>query len=272
MGVTYNPLLKAGFDQTGSGGAGTPAGSDTQVQFNDGGAFGGDSGLVFNKTTNKLTAAGDVELNDGGSFTTTVQTVTPTANRTISFPDATGTIALVGGSSTQLLYNNGGALAGISTLTYDGTTLTTAGRFVNSYTSLASSPAKAFTGTWFTGGSATTTKPHLLIEPSGTTSTAWSTSGTGFGVNAASGFAGNLVDVQLNGAARFRVTSAGNAVAVTVTTTSTTVSGLPSASTAGAGARGFVTDANATTFLSTVAGGGANKVPVVSDGTNWLIG
>lgn len=53
---------------------------------------------------------------------------------------------------------------------------------------------------------------------------------------------------------------------------STTVASLPSASTAGAGARSFVTDANATTFHATVAGGGANKVPVVSDGTNWLIG
>lgn len=55
-------------------------------------------------------------------------------------------------------------------------------------------------------------------------------------------------------------------------TGSTTVASLPSASTAGAGARCFVTDATATTYLSTVAGGGANKVPVVSDGTNWLIG
>jgi hypothetical protein len=55
-------------------------------------------------------------------------------------------------------------------------------------------------------------------------------------------------------------------------TGSTTVTGLPSAATAGAGARSFVTDATATTFLSTVAGGGANAVPVVSDGTNWLIG
>lgn len=55
-------------------------------------------------------------------------------------------------------------------------------------------------------------------------------------------------------------------------TGSTTVASLPAAATAGAGARCFVTDANATTFLSTVAGGGANKVPVVSDGTNWLIG
>ena len=55
-------------------------------------------------------------------------------------------------------------------------------------------------------------------------------------------------------------------------TGSTTVASLPAAATAGSGARSFVTDATATTFLSTVAGGGANKVPVVSDGTNWLIG
>lgn len=58
----------------------------------------------------------------------------------------------------------------------------------------------------------------------------------------------------------------------TVKTTATTVASLPAAATAGAGARAFVTDATATTFLSTAAGGGANAVPVVSDGTNWLIG
>lgn len=59
---------------------------------------------------------------------------------------------------------------------------------------------------------------------------------------------------------------------LTVKTKALTVATLPAAVTAGAGARAFVTDANATTFLSTVAGGGANAVPVVSDGTNWLIG
>lgn len=63
----------------------------------------------------------------------------------------------------------------------------------------ASTPVLSGTGTWFTGGSATTTKPYFLLEPSGTTSTGWSTSGTGIGVNAASGFAGNLLDLQLNG-------------------------------------------------------------------------
>lgn len=51
-----------------------------------------------------------------------------------------------------------------------------------------------------------------------------------------------------------------------------TVATLPAAVTAGAGARAFVSDANATTFASIVAGGGANNVPVYCDGTNWRIG
>jgi hypothetical protein len=54
-----------------------------------------------------------------------------------------------------------------------------------------------------------------------------------------------------------------------------TVSGLPSASTAGASARAWVTDstvAAAANFGATVAGGGSYGVPVYSDGTNWIIG
>jgi len=67
-----------------------------------------------------LDVSGDITLDDGGTYTTTVQTVTPTANRTISFPDATGTVALVAGSSGQVTYNNAGALAGFNGLTIDG--------------------------------------------------------------------------------------------------------------------------------------------------------
>ena len=51
-----------------------------------------------------------------------------------------------------------------------------------------------------------------------------------------------------------------------------TVATLPSASDAGVGARAFVSDANAPSFGATVAGGGAVKVPVYSDGTNWKVG
>jgi hypothetical protein len=57
-----------------------------------------------------------------------------------------------------------------------------------------------------------------------------------------------------------------------IQTPALTVATLPSASTAGMGSRAFVSDANATTFASVVAGGGSNKVPVYSDGTDWLIG
>jgi hypothetical protein len=56
------------------------------------------------------------------------------------------------------------------------------------------------------------------------------------------------------------------------TGTAQLVSALPAASTAGAGARGFVTDATASTFYSVVSGGGSIGVPVFSDGTNWRIG
>ena len=47
-----------------------------------------------------------------------------------------------------------------------------------------------------------------------------------------------------------------------------TVATLP---TGEAGMTCFVSDANATTRGSTVAGGGANFMPVYSDGTNWII-
>lgn len=57
-----------------------------------------------------------------------------------------------------------------------------------------------------------------------------------------------------------------------VKTTATTYSGLPSAASAGAGARSFITDANSTTFLAIVGGGGGYSVPVVSNGTNWIVG
>ena len=38
------------------------------------------------------------------------------------------------------------------------------------------------------------------------------------------------------------------------------------------GRRAFVSDANATTFASIVAGSGSNTIPVYDDGTHWRIG
>jgi hypothetical protein len=54
--------------------------------------------------------------------------------------------------------------------------------------------------------------------------------------------------------------------------TNYTVATLPSAATAGAGARSFVTNALTPVFGSNVVGGGTVNVPVYSDGTNWKVG
>lgn len=135
------------------------------------------------------------------------------ANLSITDTTINAAAGTPGGSDTQLQYNNAGAFGGVSGLTWDGTTVTTSANAVNSFTSLASTPALRFTGSWFTGGTGTTTFPHLLLQATGTTaSTTWSTAGTGIGVNAVTGFTGNLIDLQLAGVSSFRVTSAGNAV------------------------------------------------------------
>jgi hypothetical protein len=315
---------------------------------------------------------------------------------------AQGPAGPVAGTNGQVIYNNAGAAGGLSTLTADANgNLTFTARWIQSTNGAASAPPMALTGTWFTGGTSTTTKPQFLIEPAGTTSTNWSTAGTGLGVNAPSGFTGDLAWFGVGGDLRFRIRQDGGIVSqfnglianedaganrrwwtigglandsftfarvlavrymvdspgvqvrsdafigwsdttanswindafngarlyrdadhiiaqrngtnaqtyriyntftnstnyerlahtwvsnvcytrpenagtgsarlYVPVTGGTTVANLPAAATAGTGARSFVTDANATTFLSTVAGGGSNRVPVVSDGTNWLI-
>ena len=71
------------------------------------------------------------------------------------------------------------------------------------------------------------------------------------------------------GVARYvRLTSATKAIQYDTTT----VASLPSAATAGAGARAFVTDALTPVFGSAVTGGGAVGVPVYSTGSAWNVG
>ena len=89
-------------------------------------------GVKFNPFTSKLDVvdspdgdfdsidvSGDITLDDGGTYTTTIQAVTATQDRTISFPDATGTVALVNGANGTIQYNDAGTLNGNSDFTVD---------------------------------------------------------------------------------------------------------------------------------------------------------
>lgn len=111
-------------------------------------------------------------------------------------------------STTNLLKGNGSGSASDSGIAPSNVALlNVADNFTTN--GATSTPPLLLSGTWFTGGDSTTTKPQLLIEPAGTTSANWSTSGTGLGVNAPSGFVGNLLDLQLAGGAAFKVTYQG---------------------------------------------------------------
>lgn len=115
-----------------------------------------------------------------------------TGNNTITVPFETATLATRGANT----FNGNQTISGILNSTRNGD---------NSTGTTRDGVSNLFNGTWNTGGSSTTTKPYFLIEPSSATSTAWGTSGTGLGINAASGFVGNLADFQLNGTSAFCV-------------------------------------------------------------------
>ena len=72
----------------------------------------GDVGFGTTNPQAKLEIRGDISVNDGGTYGTTIQSITPTADRFISFPDATGVVALVSGINGAVLFNNAGVSGG----------------------------------------------------------------------------------------------------------------------------------------------------------------
>ena len=191
------PLASPALSGTPTAPTAAPATNSTQIAttaYADAAAAAAAAALVASSpsaldTLNELAAA----LGNDANFATTV------------------TNALAGKAAASHTH----AQSDITNLTSDlaarllltGGTLT--GALISSANGADSTPALRLTGTPFTGGTGTTTKPLGLLETAGATSDNWSTSGTMLGVNAPSGFAGNLIDAQLNGAARFKVTSAG---------------------------------------------------------------
>jgi hypothetical protein len=138
----------------------SPGGSDTQIQFNDGGVFAGDVDLTWNKTTNLLDINGNLQLKatgeirfadtDSSNYVSFKAPGTVAANRAYTLPATIGTVGQVlkistgatstaatlewaddlqggagatpGGSDTQVQFNDGGSFGGDSGFTYNKTT------------------------------------------------------------------------------------------------------------------------------------------------------
>jgi hypothetical protein len=82
-----------------STGTGSPGGSNTQVQFNDAGAFGGDADFTYDKVTKALvivsgTIQATTHIFPVGANTLQLYSGTLSADRNIDLPDADGTVAL----------------------------------------------------------------------------------------------------------------------------------------------------------------------------------
>jgi hypothetical protein len=139
----------------------SPAGADTQVQFNDGGVFGGDDGLTFNKTTNDLKAAGfmSASLGFSGSLTRLIDgTSYIIAGSGISVSSASNgavTIGSTGAAPDDAQYL---ALSADATLTNErvftpstGLTAVDSGAGANYTLSINDSIVATVSGTTFTG-------------------------------------------------------------------------------------------------------------------------
>lgn len=137
-----------------------------------------------------------------------------------------------------------------------------------------------FTGTqgldsygWFTGSSFTrlaslTTGGTLTLHNETPT-----TGSTSFVVRAGAGQGtNNLQEWQDSaGVAIGSISNNGTILARRVQSAGETVASLPAAAAGNAGTISYVTDSNSTTIGATVAGGGANRVLVWSNGTAWRI-
>jgi len=224
-------------------------GADTQIQFNDGGAFGGDSGLTYNKTTDTLTIAGDVAVN-GGDMTSSATTFNLL-------------------NSTVTTLNLGGAATAIALGASTGTTTVNNSLAVNGSATLGDAAADTVTvnGTTTFAGSSVTTTFAGNSQVGGT-----------LGVTGSAGFNGNVTlgdassdTVTVNGTTTFA------GAGVTTTFAGNSQVGGVLGVTGSAGFNGNVTLGDAAADIITVNGratfnqGLSGSLTKLSDGSSYLI-
>jgi collagen type VII alpha len=296
-----------------NGAAGTPGatgatgpigGSNTQVVFNDAGVANGSSALTFDKTTGNLSvntgfvnaaAVKTTGLIDVGTSLVAAGNITganllgPLANgnSNVRIPSANGNvnISAVGNANILVITGTGANITGTLNATGNLTVgnanlgnLAVANFFQGDGGLLTNISVAA--GTQIVNGTsnvAASLNSNVTVGVAGNANVLVIT-GTGVNVAGTLNVTANTNLVNLNATlGNFTANvSANNFNAnVIIKTTAVPFANLPSAATAGAGARAFINDGNiaaTANFAAQVSGGGSNNVPVYSDGTNWLIG
>ena len=146
--------------QSGNGGGnGVPGGTNTQIQFNNAGSFGGASGFTFNNATGLMTVPNTsvgnitaisslITLGTANLGAVSNVTITGGSANYVLATDGAGNLSWVaqtaggggtpGGSNTQVQYNNSGNFAGSPNFTFNAATgALTANTFVGSGANLS---------------------------------------------------------------------------------------------------------------------------------------
>ena len=175
--------------------------AQVQVQNTNAGSTASADIIVANDQGTASTHYGDFGINSSG-FTGTGSFNLAGATYLYS---ATGDLVLgtITSNGIRFVVNNGAT---------DTMAISAAGATSMLLSPGASTSALTLSGSAYTAGSATTNFPLFAIWPSGATGpTTWSAAGTYFGINEASGFTGNAIDIHSNGGVSiFKVDAFGN--------------------------------------------------------------
>ncbi len=175
-----------------NGSSGSPGGSNTQVQFNDSNAFGGDAGLTYNKSTDALTLGGSfnaatgkfvIDGSGGGFFASDGAFAVNTNGSFISgvqLDSATGTNTSIDANNRRLYETNGTTIAldwasgvKVSPLTTNGIVITTGGNGTLAVATPTSTPTPTATATSTATPTATATATATATPTPSATATAF---------------------------------------------------------------------------------------------------
>ena len=233
-----------------------PAGSNTQIQYNNSGSFGASSSLTWDGSTGVFLIQ-NIRITNGTSGNVFNIAINQDGTSFSSRTTASYNIA-IGHQNTVKTVTSGSYNIGIGVLALEDLVIGDANTAIGSY-ALRDATGSSNTALGYSAGSTAISGNNNVFI--GDSSQGSSTS------------VSNEITLGNSSNNKLRVPGISlNAGVKWINLGESTVAGLAAAATAGSGARAFVTDANATTFAAIVAGGGANKVPVYSDGTNWRIG
>ena len=185
-----------------SGGSGSPGGLNTQVQFNDAGAFGASADLTYNDTTNTLVLTGTL----------------------VATSSAPGYIFSLSGSTIDSSYG-GGSATGKYALVTDDKILIDAGPGATSEVSLIAAAGKVTVGAGGLGGM----PEHILgvrLDPSqaGSVNTIASYTGAGINVHSANTLSLSGSSIYFTGST-FALTSSGQTFLLSPSTGKFTIAG-----------------------------------------------